>query len=78
MENICDQILNLQLKQLSECISSIKKDTKSKNYIVVFDKAEDMSTLCLDEITYKKLMKQRDTLNSISVYDLFQEKISSV
>jgi len=78
MDNICNQISNLQLKQISDCISSIKKDSKSKSYIVEFDKAEDMKTLNLDEHTYKKLLNQRDTLNSISVYDLFQEKMSSV
>lgn len=77
-ENISNQLLNLQLKHLSECISSIKRDNKAKNYVILFDKAEDLPPLLLDDCTYKVLMKHRDTLNSISVYDLFQEKISSV
>ena len=36
-----------------------------------------MPTLEMDEDKYKNLIKFRDPLNSISVYDLFQEKTHS-
>lgn len=76
-ENLTNQIFTLQMKQLAECIWNIKKDVKKNKYILIFDQSENIDPLSLDEPEYKELLKYRDPMNSISVYDLFQEKIFS-
>jgi hypothetical protein len=76
-ENMTNQIYNLQMKQFAESISNIKKDVKKNKYILLFDSSENIEPLTLEESEYKALLKFRDPLNSISVYDLFQEKIHS-
>jgi hypothetical protein len=65
------------MKQLAESIFCIKKDLKKNEYILLFDPSENIETLVLDEQDYKKFFKYRDPLGSVSVYDLFQEKIHS-
>lgn len=74
LDNITNQIYTLQMKQFAESISNIKKDVKKNKYVLLFDPSECMEPLTLDEEDYKDLMKHRDPMNSISVYDLFQEK----
>jgi hypothetical protein len=76
-ENITNQIYSLQMKQFSESICNIKRDLKKNKYVLLFDKSEGIEALNLDEEEYKELLKFRDPLNSISIYDLFQEKIHS-
>jgi hypothetical protein len=76
-ENITNQIFTLQMKQFAESISNIKKDIKKNKYILIFDTSEAIDPLTLDEPYYKELLKYRDPMNSISIYDLFQEKIHS-
>ena len=75
--NISKQIFHLQMRQISECISSIKIDKSKNKYLVEFDKSEELTPIMLEEKQYKNLIKLRDTLNTISIYDLFQEKINS-
>lgn len=75
--NISKQIYHLQMRQISECISSIKIDKSKNKYLVEFDKSEELTSIMLEEKQYKNLIKLRDTLNTISIYDLFQEKINS-
>jgi hypothetical protein len=75
--NISKQIFHLQMRQISECISSIKIDKSKNKYLVEFDKSEELTSIMLEEKQYKNLIKLRDTLNTISIYDLFQEKINS-
>jgi hypothetical protein len=65
------------MKQFAESIWNIKKDTKKNKYILIFDQSEGIESLSLYETEYKELLKYRDPMNSISVYDLFQEKIFS-
>jgi hypothetical protein len=74
-ENLTTQIFSLQMKQYSESICNIKKDVKKNKYVLLFDPSECIDPLVLDEQDYKELLKYRDPMNSISVYDLFQEKI---
>lgn len=74
-ENLTSQIFTLQMKQFSESICNIKKDVKKNKYVLLFDQSEGIDPLTLDEKDYKELLKYRDPMNSISVYDLFQEKI---
>ncbi len=76
-DNLSNQIFSLQMKQFAESIWNIKKDIKRNKYILIFDHSEGMQSLLLDEAEYKDLIRYRDPMNSISVYDLFQEKIHS-
>ena len=78
-DNLIDQIYNLQMKQFAECISGVHRKLVNKKYIykVIFEINDSMPTLEMDEDKYKNLIKFRDPLNSISVYDLFQEKTHS-
>ena len=76
-ENLTIQIFTLQMKQLAESIWNIKKDFKKNKFLLIFDQSEAIEALSLDESDYKELLKYRDPMNSISVYDLFQEKIHS-
>jgi hypothetical protein len=76
-ENLANQIFTLQTKQFAESIWNIKIDVKNKKYLLIFEEAEGIENLSLSEVDYKKLLNFRDPLNSISVYDLFQEKIHS-
>jgi hypothetical protein len=76
-ENLTNQIFVLQMKQFAESICSIKKDMKKNKYVLLFDQSEFIEPLSLDENDYKELLKYRDPMNSISIYDLFQEKIHS-
>ena len=78
-DNLINQIYILQMKQFAECICGVQRKLKGKEYIykVIFEINDSIPTLEMDEIKYKNLMKFRDPLNSISVYDLFQEKTHS-
>ena len=78
-ENLMNQIYNLQMKQYAECICGVqRKQTNGKwRYKVIFEINDFTPSLEIDEENYKKLIKFRDPLNSISVYDLFQEKTHS-
>ena len=54
-----------------------KKEINNNNenkYIVTFDPTENMQSIKLSESEYEDLISFRDPSNSISVYDLFQEK----
>ena len=78
-ENLINQIYNLQMKQFAECICGVKRinfNGKWK-YKVIFEINDFTPSLEMDEENYKNLIKFRDPLNSISVYDLFQEKTHS-
>ena len=77
--NLIDQIYNLQMKQFAECICGVhRRQIGGKwKYKVIFEINDSIPTLEMDEEKYKNLMKFRDPLNSISVYDLFQEKTHS-
>ena len=77
LENIMNQLFNLQMKQFAESIMSIKRDIKKNNYILIFDPCEKLESIYLEESEYNNFLKYRDILNSISIYDLFQEKIHS-
>jgi hypothetical protein len=74
-DNIINQIYVLQMRQFAESISIIKKDLKRNKYYVWFDNSDVADSLELDEKIYKNLLNFRDTMNSVSVYDLFLEKI---
>jgi hypothetical protein len=65
------------MRQFAESIGRIKKDTKTNEYYLIFDESEKIDPLTLKEKDYRHLFKFRDSANSISVYDLFQEKIHS-
>ena len=67
------------MKQFSECICGVQRKLVNNKYIykVIFEINDSIPTLEMDEIKYKNLIKFRDPLNSISVYDLFQEKTHS-
>ena len=67
------------MKQYAECICGVqRKQTNGKwRYKVIFEINDFTPSLEMDEENYKKLIKFRDPLNSISVYDLFQEKTHS-
>jgi hypothetical protein len=77
--NLINQIYNLQMKQFSECICGVqRRQINGKwKYKVIFEVNDNIPTLIMDEDKYKNLIKFRDPLNSISVYDLFQEKTYS-
>ena len=76
-DNIQNQIFVLQMKQFAESIFNIKKDTKKNRYITSFDYAENIDSLILEENDYRELLLFRDPMNSISIYDLFKEKVHS-
>lgn len=76
-DNLSNQLYTLQIKQIAESIWNIKKDLKKNKYLLIFDRSEGIDNLYLDEKDYRDLIKYRDPINSISVYDLFQEKIHS-
>ena len=78
-ENLINQIFNLQMKQFAECICGVqRKQINGKwRYKVIFEINDFIPSLEMDEENYKHLIKFRDPLNSISVYDLFQEKTHS-
>jgi hypothetical protein len=65
------------MKQIAESVWNIKHDIKKNKFILIFDHSESMDTLILEQVEYHNLIKYRDPINSISVYDLFQEKIHS-
>ena len=67
------------MKQFSECICGVqRRQINGKwKYKVIFEINDYIPTLEMDEEKYKNLIKFRDPLNSISVYDLFQEKTHS-
>ena len=78
-QNLIDQIYNLQMKQFAECICGVqyKKINDESKYKIIFEKNENIPILELKEKEYRNFIKYRDPLNSISVYDLFQEKTHS-
>ena len=78
-DNLINQIYILQMKQFAECICGVQRKLKDNKYIykVIFEINDSIPTLEMDENKYKNLIKFRDPLNSISVYDLFQEKTHS-
>ena len=79
-DNLINQIYILQMKQFAECICGVQRKLGNDNkyiYKVIFEINDSMPFLEMDEIKYKNLIKFRDPLNSISVYDLFQEKTHS-
>ena len=79
-DNLINQIYILQMKQFAECICGVQRKLGNDNkyiYKVIFEINDSMPYLEMDEIKYKNLIKFRDPLNSISVYDLFQEKTHS-
>ena len=67
------------MKQFAECICGVKRKLINEKwkYKVTFEINDSIEDLEMDEEKYKNLMKFRDPLNSISVYDLFQEKTHS-
>lgn len=77
LQNIKIQIFSLQLKQFSESVMNIKKHIKKDNYVLIFDPSEKIEPIVLEEFDYRIFIRLRDTLNSTSIYDLFQEKIHS-
>jgi len=77
LNNIINQIYTLQLKLFSESVMNIKKCLKKDNFILVFDPCEKIEPIILEAIEYRGFIRLRDTLNSTSIYDLFQEKIHS-
>ena len=78
-ENLINQIYNLQMKQFAECICGVHRINYNGKwkYKVIFEINDFNPSLEMDEEYYKNLIKYRDPLNSISVYDLFQEKTHS-
>ena len=78
-DNLINQIYILQMKQFAECICGVQRKLVNNKYIykVLFEINDSIPTLEMDENKYKNLIKFRDPLNSISVYDLFQEKTHS-
>ena len=78
-DNLINQIYILQMKQFAECICGVQRKLEDNKYIykVVFEINDSIPSLEMDEDKYKNLIKYRDPLNSISVYDLFQEKTHS-
>ena len=78
-QNLIDQIYNLQMKQFAECICGVqwKLINGESKYKIIFEKNENIPILELSEYEYRDFIKYRDPLNSISVYDLFQEKTHS-
>ena len=78
-EILINQIYNLQVKQFAECICGVQRRQINGQwkYKVIFEINDSIPTLEMDEEKYKNLIKFRDPLNSISVYDLFQEKTYS-
>lgn len=77
LQNIKIQLFSLQLKQFSESVMNIKKSLKKDNYVLIFDPTEKIEPIVLEELDYRNFIRLRDTLNSTSIYDLFQEKIHS-
>ena len=76
-DNLINQIYNLQMKQFAESICGIKKEINNNNenkFIIIFDPTENIQSIKLSESEYKDFISFRDPSNSISVYDLFQEK----
>ena len=67
------------MKQFAECICGVyRKQIDGKwMYKVIFEINDCIPSLEMDEEKYQNLIKFRDPLNSISVYDLFQEKTHS-
>ena len=67
------------MKQFTECIYGVQRKLENDEYIykVVFEISDSIPSLEMEENKYKNLIKYRDPLNSISVYDLFQEKTHS-
>ena len=78
-DNLINQIYILQMKQFAECICGVQRKLENDEYIykVVFEISDSIPSLEMEENKYKNLIKYRDPLNSISVYDLFQEKTHS-
>ena len=78
LQNIRMQICSLQIKQFVESIMNIKKSNEDDGkYYLIFDPCEKMESIFIEEIIYRNFIRYRDTLNSTSIYDLFQEKIHS-
>lgn len=76
-DNLMTQIYNLQMKQFAESIYNIKADINNQKFLIEFDPAEKIGTIVLKRDEYIKFMEFRDPLNSVCVYDLFQEKVHS-
>ena len=78
-DNLINQIYILQMKQFAECICGVQRKLENDEYIykVVLEISDSIPSLEMEENKYKNLIKYRDPLNSISVYDLFQEKTHS-
>lgn len=77
INNLANQIYTLQLNQISESISCIKRDIRQNKFIIFFDESENYPSISLNQQKYRHLLSFRNTLNSISIYDLFQEKSHS-
>ena len=77
--NLINQIYILQMKQFAECICGVQRRQIYGKWIykIIFETNDFIPTLEMDEEKYKNLIQFRDPLNSISVYDLFQEKTHS-
>ncbi len=76
-DNLMSQIYNLQMKQFAESIYNIKSDEKNQMFKIEFDPTEHIDSIILKKDDYVKFMDFRDPLNSVCVYDLFQEKVHS-
>lgn len=76
-QNLKENIYSLQMKQFAESICNIKTDEYGLIYYIQFDPSEKIPEIHISAEEYKEFIKFRDPLNSICVYDLFQENIHS-
>lgn len=68
------QICDLQLKQLAECICGVLRNKDNQTYKILMDLDSKIHAIEMSKEQYMNFIKYRDPLNSISDYDLFQEK----
>lgn len=73
---LAEQIFALQMKQFAESICRVQKNAENI-YKIFFDLNDKIPSIELNHKDYLNFIKYRDPLNSISVYDLFQEKTHS-
>ena len=78
-DNLINQIYNLQMKQFAESICNVQRKKVGGEWIykIILEINDSLPSLEMSEKEYQEFIQYRDPLNSISIYDLFQEKIHS-
>lgn len=67
--NIVYQIESLQLAQIAESIASVHCFQDKSKYLITLDETENLPKIEVNEVSYRLLLKYRDSSNFIISYD---------